>query len=293
VIGLALLYLPQGRRDLAGRGSDLPSAVLLSSGLMLMVLAILEGSRWGSLSAPTLAVYGISSALLATFLLRQAAIPDPLVPLRVFRSARTGGAAAVQLLLAGGMFGFFVFTALRLEQEKGYDALQIGLGFLPAATSMGLTALFASRRLMLSLGLGRTTILGLGLVAAALLWLSRDAQGAGHFALDILPATLLYGIGGGLCFPALTTLALSGAPPGTSGMISGLLGTAYQVGGAVVLAILSALAAGRGAERLALGDTAAAAAGAGYQAAFLAAAMLVLAAIPVAAVAARPSRTEP
>jgi EmrB/QacA subfamily drug resistance transporter len=291
VIAMAMLCLPPGQRIAGARRSDMPSAVLLSAGLMLMVFAILEGDRWGGLSTAILAAYGISSALLVAFALRQAAIPDPLVPLRLFRSPRTGGAAAVQLLLAGGMFGFFVFTALRLEQERGYDALRLGLSFLPAAASMALTALFASRSLMLSVGLARTTMLGLALVAAALLWLSRGVQGDGHFAVDILPATFLYGIGGGLCFPALTTLALSGASPGDSGMISGLLGTAYQVGGSVVLAILGALASRRAADGLALGDTAAAAASKGYQTAFLTAAILVVAAIPLAALAARPSRT--
>jgi EmrB/QacA subfamily drug resistance transporter len=291
VIALAMLCLPQGRRNAGARPNDIPSAILLSAGLMLMVLAILEGGRWGGFSPITLAAYGVACALLLAFVVRQAAIADPLVPLRLFRSTRTGGAAAVQLLLAGGMFGFFVFTALRLEQEKGYDALRLGLSFLPAAASMALTALFASRSLMMSLGLGRTMILGLALVATALLWLSRGVEGDGHFAVDMLPAMFLYGIGGGLCFPALTTLALSGASPGESGMISGLLGTAYQVGGAVMLAVLSAVAAGHAASRLALGDAAAAAASAGYQLAFLIAGILVVAAIPIAALAARPDPT--
>ena len=262
--GLAALRLVEGREGIGlGQGADLPGAALLTGGLMLGVYTILQVSEQGWGSTQTLALGAVSIALVAAFVARQARIPNPLMPLRLFRSRAVAGANAIQALLVMGLFGMFFLGALYMQQILGYTPLEVGLAFLPATIVMGLMSLRFSGPLIMRFGPRGTLVPSLLMTMTGLLLFARTPV-AGTFAVDILPATLLIGVGAGLSTPALMTLAMSGATPEDSGLASGLFNTTVQVGGAIGLAVLATLASQR------TGDaTSAAALNSGYHLAYL------------------------
>jgi EmrB/QacA subfamily drug resistance transporter len=295
-IGLATaLFAIRLIDDLPGiglrKGADIPGAALLTGGLMLGVYTILqvEGQGWGS--TQTLGLGGLSIALLAAFLIRQDRIPNPLMPLRLFRSREISGANGVQALLVVGMFGMFFLGALYLQQILRYDALEVGLAFLPATVAMGATSLRFSGPLTMRFGPLATLLPGLVAIGAALLLFARTPVHA-VYAIDVLPAMTMLGLGAGLAFPALTTVAMSGATPSDSGLASGLVNTSVNVGGAIGLAVLATFATERTHGLLAGGESAASALNSGYHVAYLIGAALVAVAIAVAVTVLRP-QTEP
>ncbi len=286
--GLAAMRLLAADRGIGlSAGADVPGAALITGALMLGVYTIVKPAAehgWGA--AQTLLLGAISLALLVAFFAREATARQPLMPLRIFRSRNVSGANAVQALLVAGMFGLFFLGALYLQRVQHYDALQIGLAFLPATLVMGTMSLRFSERLIMSFGPKLTLIPGLGVATVGLLLFSR-APVHGSYAADVLPAMVLLGLGIGGSFPALMTLAMSGATREDAGLASGLVNTAAQVGGALGLAVLATLSATRTKHLLASGHSTASALTGGYQLAFLIAAGLMLLAIVVAALALR------
>jgi EmrB/QacA subfamily drug resistance transporter len=265
-------------------GADLPGAVLLTSGLMLGVYTILEAGEQGWASAQTLGLGGVSIALLAAFLVRQGLIAQPLMPLRLLASRQVAGANAVQALMVAGMFGMFFLGALYLQEILGYDALGVGLAFLPATVVMGAMSLRFSGPLAMRFGPQGTLLPSLLFIGAGLLLFARTPVD-GSYVADVMPPMVLIGLGAGLGFPALMTLAMSGATPSDSGLASGLVNTSVQVGGAVGLAVLATLATERTGSLRADGESAAAALNGGYHLAYLIGAGLVGVAFVVAIVA--------
>ncbi len=168
-----------------------------------------------------------------------------------------------------------------------YDALQIGLAFLPVAIIMGLVSLRYSERLIMRLGARRTLLPGLLLIAAGLVLFAQAPVG-GAYLIHILPAMLLLGTGIGVAFPALITLAMSGATPSDAGLASGVVNTTVQVGGALGLAVLATLSASRSANLVSQGRPEAAALTSGYHLAFWIGAGLAVAALVVALTVLRP-----
>jgi EmrB/QacA subfamily drug resistance transporter len=270
-------------------GADIPGAALLTGSLMLGVYTILQvsGSGWGSVQ--TVGLGAVSLALLAGFVVRQSRIETPLMPLRLFRSRSVSGANLVQALLVAGMFGMFFLGALYLQQILGYDALQVGLAFLPATLVMGTMSLRFSGPLTMRFGPQRTLIPSLVSIGLGLLLFARTPVD-GNYLSDILPPMALIGFGAGLGFPALMTLAMSGATPSDSGLASGLVNTSVQVGGAIGLAILATFASERTSELRAGGESLASALNSGYHLAYLIGAGLVLVATVVALAVLRPAR---
>jgi EmrB/QacA subfamily drug resistance transporter len=265
------------------RGADLPGAALVTSALMLGVYTILEaGSHgWGSLH--TLGLGAVSLALLFAFVGRQARVSNPLMPLRLFRSRNVAGANAVQALFVAGMFGMFFLGALYLQRVLGYDALEVGLAFLPVTLVIGTLSLGLSERLNTRFGPKATLLPSLVLIAAGLVLFARAPVG-GDYVTDVLPGMVLLGLGAGVSFPSLMTLAMSGATASDAGLASGLVNTTLQVGGAIGLAVLATLATTRTQHLLSAGDGSAAALTGGYHLAFLIGAALVVAAIGVATI---------
>ncbi len=147
-------------------------------------------------------------------------------------------------LLVVGMFGLFFLGALYLQKVLGYTPLQVGLAFLPSTLVMGVVSLRLSQPLIMRFG-PRTPLIGALLMTMTGLLLFARTPVDGTFVVDILPATLLIGVGAGLSTPALMTLAMSGATPEDSGLASGLFNTTVQVGGAIGLAVLATLASQR------------------------------------------------
>jgi EmrB/QacA subfamily drug resistance transporter len=262
-------------------GADVPGAVLITAALMLGVYAIVGPAAehgWGASS--TLAFAGASLVLLCGFLVREATAGRPLVPLGILRSRTLAAANAIQVLSVPAMFGTFFLGALYLRRVLGYDALQIGLAFLPVTLSMGLLSIRYAERLATSLGARATMLPGLALIAVGLV-LFALAPVHSHYLPNLLPTMLLLGVGAGMCFPALMNLAMSSASPQDAGLASGLVNTTAQVGGALGLAVLATLSSSHARHLLTGGQRQAAALTGGYQLAFWIAAALALASIAV------------
>ncbi|HZH24723.1 MAG TPA: MFS transporter [Solirubrobacteraceae bacterium] len=265
-----------------GGGADIPGAGLIIAGLMLLVYTIVKPAAedgWGS--SATLALGTLSALLLIAFVAREARTGNPLMPLRLFRARNVTGANAIQALVVAGMFGTFFMGSLYLQRVQGYDALEIGLAFLPATIVMGVLSVRFSEPLITRFGARGTLLPGLLLTAAALALFTR-APVDGGYVEHVLPVMVLLGVGSGLSFPTLMTLAMSGATTADAGLASGLVNTAAQVGGALGLAVLATLSATRTDNLLADGETTAAALTGGYHTAFAVGAALVAAATVIA-----------
>src|SRR6266516_1784682 len=263
-------------------GADLPGAVLLTGGLMLGVYTILGVAQEGWGSTQTLALGAVAIGLLGAFVARQSQAANPLMPLRLFRSRNVSGANLVQALLVVGMFGMFFLGALYMQRVLGYNALQVGLAYLPMTVVMGTMSFRFTGQLNLRFGPQATLVPAMVFIVAGLLLLARTPVDA-SYAIDLLPAMILIGLGAGLGFPSLMTLAMSGATPTDSGLASGLVNTSVQVGGAIGLAVLATFATERTDSLRADGESLASALNSGYHLAYLIGAGLVVVAIAVAA----------
>jgi EmrB/QacA subfamily drug resistance transporter len=269
-------------------GADVPGAALITGALMLLVYTIVKPAAdygWGS--GRTLGLAAGALALLAAFVAREATARNPLIPLRIFRSRNVTGANVVQVLLVSGLFGMFFLGSLYLQRILGYDALEIGVAFLPVTIVMGTLSVRYSERLIMRFGARATLLPGLVVLMAGLALFTR-APVDGDYVTHVLPVMILLGTGAGICFPGLMTLAMSGATRSDAGLASGLVNTTAQVGAALGLAVLATLSASRTEGLIADGDSRAAALTGGYHLAFWIAAGLVAAAIVVALTVLRP-----
>ncbi len=271
-----------------GEGADIPGAVLITSALMLGVYTIVKPAAedgWGA--GRTLFLGAISLVLLVGFLAREATASKPLMPLRVFRSRNVSGANLIQVLSVAGMFGMFFLGALYMQRILHYDALEIGLAFLPVTVIMGTLSVRYAQPLAMRFGARNLMFPGLGLIAVGLLLFMR-APVHGKYFTDIFPVMVLFGTGAGICFPALMGLAMSGATPSDAGLASGLVNTTAQVGGALGLAVLATLSASHSNSLIKSGHSTAAALTSGYHLAFGIGAALIGCAILVAVAVVRP-----
>jgi EmrB/QacA subfamily drug resistance transporter len=219
------------------RGVDIAGATLVTAALMLAVYTIVKAGDYGWGSAHTIGFGGGAILLLAAFVARESTAAEPLVPLRIFRSRNVAGANLVQLLMVSSLFGMFFLGVLFMQHVLGYSAIGTGVGFLPVSLGIGILSLGLSARLNARFGPKATLLPGLALLALGLVWLTR-APVHSSYATDLLPSMLLLGIGAGLSFPSLMTLAMSGATAEDSGLASGLVNTTMQVGGALGLAVI-------------------------------------------------------
>jgi EmrB/QacA subfamily drug resistance transporter len=285
---LSLRLLAPERGLGLGHGADVLGALLVTGALMLGVYTIVEAADYGWGSLHTIGLGAVALALLAGFVLRQARAGNPLLPLRVFRSRNVSGANVIQLLMVAGLFGMFFLGSLYMERVLGYGAIDIGLAFLPVSLGIGILSLGFSARLGMRFGQRPVLLVGLVGIAAGLLLFSAVPVD-GDYVSDMLPAMLLFGVGAGLAFPALMTLAMSNATPDEAGLLSGLVNTTQQVGGALGLAVLATFATSRTDGLLEDGTSTASALTSGYTLAFGIGAGFVLAAIVIAVAVLRPA----
>jgi EmrB/QacA subfamily drug resistance transporter len=272
-------------------GADVPGAVLITGSLMLGVYTIVKPAAdygWGA--GRTLALAAAALALLGAFIAREATARTPLVPLRIFRSRNVSGANVIQALTVAGMFGMFFLGALYMQRVLGYDALEIGLAFLPATLIMGTLSIRFSEPLIMCFGARTMLFPGLVLIIAGLALFTQAPVDGGYLA-HVLPVMILLGAGIGTCFPSLMTLAMSGATRSDAGLASGLVNTTVQVGGALGLAVLATLSASRSETLIGAGKSTAAALTSGYHLAFWIGAALVGAALVVALTVIEPVAT--
>ena len=262
-------------------GADVLGAALVTAALMLGVYTIVQTSQYGWTSVQTIGLGALSVLLLAGFAARQAAAKDPLLPLRIFKPRNVWGANLVQLLMVAGMLGFFFMNSLYMQRVLGLNPLQIGFAFLPVAVTIGALSVGLSARLTTRFGARRVLLPALTLVGTGLALYMRLPVHS-NYLVDLLPGMLLLGVGAGLVFPSLATLAMSSATESDSGLASGLLNTTAQVGGALGLAVLATLAAAQTQSLRALGESAPDALTGGFRMVFGISAALLLAALVIA-----------
>jgi EmrB/QacA subfamily drug resistance transporter len=217
-------------------GADAFGAVLATAGIMLGVYAIAEHSDWW---AGPMAI-----ALLAAFVARQATARTPLLPLRIFADRTFSGANLTQLLVIAAAMGFQVTVTLYMQRVLGFRPAAAGLGLFPTAAVIGAVSLGASPRLMGRFGGQAVLVSGLAMITGALALLT-GMPAHGGYATRLLPALVLFGLGGGLAIPAMTTLGMSGATDADAGVVSGVFNTSVQVGASLGIAALTTLAAAR------------------------------------------------
>ncbi len=278
---LSRRLLPDDEGIGLGAGADVPGGVLITASLMVGVYAIVgpaASKGWGD--PATLGLAAASLALLGAFLAREATASNPLVPLRILRIRAVVAANTIQILSVAGMFGMFFLGALYLRRVLHYDALQIGLSFLPVTFAMGTLSIRYSERIVTRFGPRVALLAGMPLIMAGLALFARAGVN-GSYVTEVLPSMALLGIGAGVAFPSLMAVAMSGATPQDAGLASGLVNTTAQVGGALGLAVLATLSDSRSRTLSHHGATQAAALTGGYHLAFWIAAGLVGCAIAV------------
>ncbi|MWA11919.1 MFS transporter [Streptomyces sp. BA2] len=255
-----IIYIPIGIATLAAtrllpavegkRGSvDVLGAVFVTAGLALAVFAVVRAPEAGWGSASTVLQLGGAVALLALFLLVQKSVREPLMPLKVWRVPRLGSANLAMALLGAAWIPMWYFLNLYLQQVMGYGAFASGAALLPMT---GLLMLFMTAVTARLLGrFGARPLIGGGLLVLALglVWLSQVGP-TGSFVVDVLPASLVAALGMSLAYIPAMMAAMSGAPQEQAGLASGIVNTTYQVGSALGLAALTALATSRGAGEL-------------------------------------------
>jgi EmrB/QacA subfamily drug resistance transporter len=286
VVVLALIVISEARVETASQRLDLAGAVTVTASLMIAVYAIVNGNEVGWLTGRTLGLLAASAVLLATFLVIEANVRSPLVPLRLFRLRNIAVANSVGVLWAGAMFAWFFLTALYLQLVLGYSPLQVGLAFLPGNLVMGAMSIGLSARLVLRFGTRPPLAVGLLFASLGLLLLAR-APADGNFAADVLPSMILLGIGAGMAFNPVLLAAMSDVEQSEAGLASGVVNTSFMMGGALGLAVLASLAASRTDVLLADGESQAAALTGGYHVAFLVGAAFAAAAAALGALSLR------
>jgi EmrB/QacA subfamily drug resistance transporter len=277
----AARFLESDRGVGVGQGADVIGAALVTAGLMTAVYAIVETAVLAG---------AIALAMLAAFVIRQATARNPILPLRVFRSRIVCGANLVQALMNSAFLGFFFMGSLDFERVLGYGPMAIGLAFVPVAVVMALFSIRFSAVLINRFGAGSMLAAGQLTALGALLIAGLGPEHANYF-VHLLAPMVMFGLGGGLSFPALTMIAMSDVAPDEAGLASGLLNTTGQVGGAFGLAVLATVAGSRSASLLQSGADATAALAAGYHLAWLVGAGVVAVTVAIAAITLRTRRT--
>ena len=291
VFALSLPLLPAAQGEAATGRLDVGGAVTVTAALMLAVYAIVNGNGNGWLSAQTLGLLVAAVVLFAAFLVLELRVRTPLVPLQLFRLRNVAVANAVGILWSAAMFALFFLAALYLQRVLGYDPLHVGLAFLPANVIMGALSLGLSARIVMRFGVRAPIGGGMLLVAVGLLLFAR-APVHGRFVVDVLPMMVLLGIGIGMAMNAVLMAAMSEVDPSESGLASGVMNTAFMMGGALGLAVLASLAAWRTGS-LKGAETPVAALNAGYHLAFVIGAAFALLAAVVAVTLLRENAMQP
>ncbi len=244
----ALRLVPSHDAEESDRTLDLPGAALVTSGLMLAVYTLSHAHEWGWTSSFVLMGGGIALALLIAFLINEGLAKHPVMPLRFFRIGNVGAALSVQLPVTAALFAMFFFMSLYVQNLIKFTPLETGLAFLPTSLTVAISAILAPRVIA---RFGFKTVLTI-----APLLMATGLYIFGHVAIDstyidFLPGLLITAVGMGMSFVSITIAATSGVLGHQSGLASGLITTAQQIGGSLGLAILSSVAAQKTADMLA------------------------------------------
>jgi EmrB/QacA subfamily drug resistance transporter len=244
VVFLSLRLLPGTPGTARGERIDLGGAVTVTGALMLAIYAIVNGSQEGWTSAQTLGLLGGAAVLVGVFLWIESHVRAPLVPLRLFRLRSFSTASTVGVLWSAAMFAWFFLAALYMQFVLSYSPLQIGLAFLPSSLIMAVFSIGLSARLVMRYGISRPLAVGLGHATVGLaLFIRLPVDGS--FVVDVLPCMILLGFGAGMAFNPVLLAAMNDVEQSEAGLASGVVNTAFMMGGALGLAVLASVAASR------------------------------------------------
>ena len=244
VYAMCVALLPRMRAPAGTARLDIAGAVTVTASLMLAVYGIVGGNEAGWLSTQTVVLIGAAVALLVLFIAIEARAAHPLMPLTLFAARNVALANVIGVLWAAAMFAWFFLSALYMQRVLGYAPLQVGLAFLPANLIMAAFSLGLSARIVMRFGIRGPIAAGLLIAACGLALFSR-APVDGGFVWHVLPGMTLLGIGAGIAFNPVLLAAMSDVDPADSGLASGIVNTAFMMGGALGLAVLASLAAAR------------------------------------------------
>jgi EmrB/QacA subfamily drug resistance transporter len=250
-IGVATLAATKLLPEVGGRRGavDVFGAAAVTAGLALAVFAIVRAPEAGWTSSGTVLQLIGAAALLALFIVIQTTVREPLMPLGIWRVPRLGSANLAMALLGAAWIPMWYFLNLYLQQVLGYGAFASGAALLPMTGLLMIFMTAITARLLAKFGAKPLIGGGLLVLAAGLLWLS-VVEPTGTFAVDVLPASLVAALGMSLAYIPAMMAAMSGAPQEQAGLASGIVNTTYQVGSALGLAALTAVATSQGAGRL-------------------------------------------
>jgi EmrB/QacA subfamily drug resistance transporter len=236
---LAPSLIVESRADAGRRHFDFAGAASITAGLSVLVYALVDANDAGWGSGQTIGLLATAVALIAGFVAIERRSRSPLVPFGIFRLRTLTGANVVGVLVGASLFSMFFFISLYMQQVLGYSAIKAGLSYLPLAVSIILSAGIASQ-LVTRIGFKRVMAAGTAMIAVALVWFAQISPNGG-FVPDILGPSVLAAVGLGFAFVTTTIAAVSGVGNADSGLASGLINTTQQVGGALGLAVLSAI----------------------------------------------------
>jgi EmrB/QacA subfamily drug resistance transporter len=227
-------------RDSREQRHDVPGAVLVTSGLVLLVLAITQGQQWGWGSAATIGVFAASAGLLGAFAAWEQRQRDPLVPFSIFRLQTLTAANVAGFIMGTVLFSMFLILTLYMQQVLGYSPLKTGVAYLAVAGTSVVWANVAAVAVN-RVGVKPALVFGMSLLATGLLYFTQVSV-HGSYWTDLFPGFLILGVGIPFAFVPITIAALAGTSPEDAGLASGLINTSQQVGGAVGIAVLSTIA---------------------------------------------------
>ena len=249
VVIAALRLVPPHAAGEHDKTLDLPGALLVTSGLMLLVYTLSQAHTWGWASFSTIGLIALCALLLIGFFINETYAKHPLAPLPFFRIGNVAAADLVQLPVTASLFSMFFFLSLYIQNIRGFSPLESGLAFLPATMTVALSAILAPR-LLKRIGFKPIMVIAPLLIASGL-FIFAHVPIDGSYVSDILPGLLIAAVGLGFSFVSVSVAATSGIPGHESGLASGLLTTAQQIGGSLGLALLSSIAASKSADMLA------------------------------------------
>lgn len=244
-IGIAVFfgirkYVPAHIKEEKDKNLDVPGAILVTSGLIALVYALVEAPAWGWTSFNTIGLLVASVVLLAGFIVNESKAKHPLMPLSIFKIRNVSGANLMMVPVTAGLMGMFFFVSLYIQGVLQYSPLATGLSFLPIPIIIGISSTLAPR-LVAKVGFKPLLITGTALLTVGTFFLS-FVSADGSYLVNVLPGLVIMALGAGITFVSVSVAATSGVPSHEAGLASGLLSTSQQMGGALGLAILSGVA---------------------------------------------------
>jgi EmrB/QacA subfamily drug resistance transporter len=267
-------------RDARVQSFDALGAVLVTSGLVVLVYAITKANDYGWGSARTIGLFAAAAVLLVAFVAREARTPEPLMPLSIFRLRTLVGANIAGLILGTVLFAMFLMLTLYMQQVLDYSPLRTGVAYLAVAGTAIIWSAVAAQ-LVNRVGVKPVLVVGMAFLTAGLAYFTQVSVD-GSYVADLLPGFLVIAVGMGFSFVPISIAALAGVQPSEAGLASGLINTSQQIGGALGIAALSSVATSTTAHRVADGTALPSALTDGFQAAFAGAAGIALVGVLVA-----------